>query len=417
MLGINRPGGRAAGTKADPVSTPVLDLYGDEFRSRPHEVLAALREQSWWAESPVGPAVLRHEPVQTLLGMRQLRTPGVDFLALQGITDGPLVETMRSFLLNADGEDHQRLRRLVSKAFTVRRVQDFRPAVQACADELIAALSLTDGVDFVAAFAEPYSLRVVCEFIGIPEGDSAQVNRWAHDAGLIFGFSVAEHAGRIESAVRSLNLFIDGLIEARRREPGPDLLSALILAEESGELLSDAELRAMVITMLSAGQGTVQFQLAQAIDTFIAYPDQWSLLADRPELAANAAEEVVRFCPSALLGVPRIAKSDVELHGTVFPAGTCLLPITGSANRDSAVFARAGTFDIRREPAGQLTFGGGIHYCLGAALARVELQEALPRLAAALPGLTSAGQAEWLAPTEAVYGPVRLPVRFRPVQT
>jgi cytochrome P450 len=266
----------------------------------------------------------------------------------------------------------------------------------------------------VAAFAEPYSLRLLCEFVGIPEGDSAQVNAWAHDIGLIFGFNVAEHAPRIEAAVAGFHLFLDDLIEARRRAPGTDLLSALIVAEESGELLDDAELRAMVITMVSAGQGTVQFQLAQAVDTFTAYPDQWRLLAARPDLAANAAEEVVRFCPSALLGVPRIAKEEVELHGAVFPAGTCLLPITGSANRDSAVFARAGTLDISRERTTQLTFGGGIHFCLGAALARVELQEALPRLAAGLGDLEAAGEAEWLSPTEAVYGPVRLPVSYRP---
>jgi cytochrome P450 len=175
------------------MTAPVLDLYGAEFRARPHEVLGSLREQSWWARTPVGPAVLRYEPVQTLLGMRQLRTPGVDFLALQGITEGPLVDTMRSFLLNADGADHQRLRRLVSQAFTVRRVADFRPVVRAYADELIAGLAGTDRADFVAAFAEPFSLRVLCAFVGIPEGDSAQVHRWAHDVALIFGFSVAEH--------------------------------------------------------------------------------------------------------------------------------------------------------------------------------------------------------------------------------
>jgi cytochrome P450 len=395
------------------MTAPVLDLYGAEFRARPHEVLGALRERSWWAETPVGPAVLRYAPVQTLLGLRELRTPGVDFLALQGITEGPLVDTMRSFLLNADGDDHHRLRRLVSKAFTVRRVEDFRPAVRGYADELIAGLAGTDRTDFVAAFAEPFSLRVLCGFVGIPEGDSAQVHRWAHDVALIFGFSVAEHAPRIEAAVRALHGFIDELIEARRRAPGSDLLSALILAEESGELLSDAELRAMVITMLSAGQGTVQHQLSHAVAAFAAYPEQWRLLAARPQLAADAAEEVVRFCPSSVLGVPRIAKVEVELHGTAFPAGTCLLPITGSANRDSAVFDRPDTLDITRRRATQLTFGGGMHYCLGAALARVELQEALPRLAASLRDLAPAGTAEWLAPTEAVYGPVRLPVSYR----
>jgi cytochrome P450 len=395
------------------VTAPVLDLYGAEFRARPHEVLGSLRERSWWAETPVGPAVLRYEPVRTVLGMRQLRTPGADFLALQGITDGLLVDTMGSFLLNADGADHQRLRRLVSKAFTARRVEDFRPAVRAYADELIATLAGTDRADFVPAFAEPFSLRVLCGFVGIPEGDSAQVNRWAHDVALIFGLSVADHVPRIGEAVRQLHRFIDELIETRRRAPGADLLSALILAEESGELLSDAELRAMVITMLSAGQGTVQHQLSHAIAAFIAYPEQWRLLAARPQLAANAAEEVVRFCPSSVLGVPRIAKAEIDLHGTVFPAGTCLLPITGSANRDRAVFERPDTFDIGRPPGAQLTFGGGMHYCLGAALARVELQEALPRLAANLRELAADGAAEWLAPTEAVYGPTRLPVTYR----
>ena len=155
---------------------------------------------------------------------------------------------------------------------------------------------------------------------------------------------------------------------------------------------------------------SVLWSARQAVATFLAHPDQWRLLADRPELAANAAEEVVRYCPSALLGVPRIAKTEVTLHDKVFPAGICLLPVTGSANRDGAVFARAGTFDIGRERTTQLTFGGGIHYCLGAALARVELQEALPRLAAGLRGLTAVGEAEWLSPTEAVYGSVRLPV-------
>jgi cytochrome P450 len=396
------------------VTAPVLDLYGVDFRERPHEVLGSLRERDWWAATPVGPAVLRYEPVQELLGLRQLRTPGVDFLALQGITEGLLVETMRSFLLNSDGDDHQRLRRLVSKAFTVRRVEDFRPSVRAHADDLIAGLARTGRADFVPAFAEPFSLRVLCEFIGIPEGDSAQVHGWAHDVALIFGFGVAEHRPRIEAALHQLHRFIDELIEARRRAPGTDLLSALILAEESGELLSDAELRAMVITMLSAGQGTVQHQLSHAIAAFTAYPEQWRLLAARPDLAANAAEEVVRFCPSSVLGVPRIAKADVDLHGTVFPAGTVLLPITGSANRDSAIFDRPDTLDIDRRQRPQLTFGGGMHYCLGATLARVELQEALPRLAASLRDLAPDGEAEWLSPTEAVYGPVRLPISYRP---
>jgi cytochrome P450 len=154
-----------------------------------------------------------------------------------------------------------------------------------------------------------------------------------------------------------------------------------IAAEEAGELLTDAELRSLVITLMSAGHGTVQHQLGNAMSAFMAHPQQWRLLAAEPALAAQAADEVVRFCPSALLGLPRIAKAGVEVNGVEFAAGSCVLPITGSANRDASVFEAADTLDISCKRLPHLTYGGGIHYCLGAALARVELQEALPLLA------------------------------------
>jgi cytochrome P450 len=146
---------------------------------------------------------------------------------------------------------------------------------------------------------------------------------------------------------------------------------------------------------------------------FMAHPRQWELLAAKPELAIRAAEEVVRYCPSALLGVPRIAKSAFSLHGIDFPAGACVLPVTGSANRDASVFEAAETLDISLRRPTHLTYGGGIHYCLGAALARVVLQEALPRLAARLGDPQPAGPGEWLPPTEAVYGPIKLPIGYQ----
>jgi cytochrome P450 len=288
-------------------TAPFLDLYGEDFRTDPHAVLGELRQQSWHAATPIGTAVLRYHEVQALVSMRELRTPGADFLAMQGITDGPLVETMRGFLLNADGEPHDRVRRLVNKAFTARRVEDFRPTVRGIADELTAELATREECDFVAAFADPFALRVLCRFVGIPEDVQAEVRRWTADIGLIFGFSVVEHSARIESALANLHQFIDELLEERRTAPREDLLSALIAAEEAGELLTDAELRSMVITLMSAGHGTVQHQLGNAMAAFTAHPDQWRLLAAEPGLAAAAAEEVVRFCPSALLGLPRIA--------------------------------------------------------------------------------------------------------------
>lgn len=393
---------------------PFLDLYGEDFLTEPYAVLGRLREQSWHAATSIGTAVLRYDEVQTLVSMRQLRTPGADFLAMQGITEGLLVDTMHGFLLNADGEAHDRVRRLVNKAFTVGRVEEFRPTIRGIADELIEEMAQSEECDFVAAFADPFALRVLFRFVGIPEDRQAEVRQWTADVGLIFGFSVVEHSARIETALRNLHVYIDGLLEEKRKAPKDDLLSALVAAEEAGELLTDAELRSMVITLMSAGQGTVQHQLGNAMSAFMKHPEQWRLLAADPGLAAQAAEEVVRYCPSALLGLPRIAKADFELNGVQFAAGACVLPITGSANRDASVFEAPDTLDISLKRATHLTYGGGIHYCLGAALARVELQEALPRLARRILEPKPTGPGEWLPPTEAVYGPLRVPIRYKP---
>ncbi|WP_020524632.1 cytochrome P450 [Catelliglobosispora koreensis] len=389
-----------------------LDLQGADFQANPYGVLAELREEHWQVPCAFGIAVLRYDEVRGMLALRQLRTPGADFLALQGITEGPLADTMRGFLLNADGQAHHRVRRLVSKAFTVAWVEAFRPAVARMAEELLDELDGQDECDFVASFAEPLALRVLCRFVGIPDDVSHEVKQWTADIGLLFGLSVAEHRARIESALDNLHGYIDELLTQRRAAPRDDLLTALIAAEEDGELLTDAELRSMVITLMSAGQGTVQHQLSNGMAAFMAHPEQWRLLRTQPRLAVTAAEEIVRHSPSSILGVPRIAKEDLSFAGLDIPAGAAIMPITGSANRDPRAYGdSASALDIERTGTPHLTYGGGIHYCLGAALARVELQEAFPLLAQRWPSPQPAGPGTWLPPTEAVYGPLTLPVK------
>lgn len=392
-------------------SRPFLDLYGVAFQSDPHAALKAVREQHWCADTPLGLAVLRHTEVQALLAHRSLRTPGADWLALQGITAGPLVETMRTFLLNTHGADHTRVRRLVTRAFTASAVAAFRPHLHQLASELTAELAerLAAGpCDFMHTFAEPYAWRALCAFVGIPAAALEQVRAWNADIGLLFGMSVASHAPRIEAALAGLHEFIDALVAQERLAPSDTVLSALVAAGEDGELLTPAELRAMVITLMSAGSGTVTQQLGHALLTMLARPELWQQVASEPAMLPQIIEEIMRYAPAVVLGVPRIAIEDLELNGLAIPAGSCLLPITGSANRDEQVFANAEQVDPTRTPHPHLSFGGGMHRCIGAALARAELAEALPLLATSLAGVRLAEPVAWCAPTEAVYGPTQI---------
>jgi len=342
--------------------TAFLDLCGEDFRTDPHAVLRKAREADWWVETSMGAAVLRFDEVQAVLSSWSLRTEAN--AALSGL----------------DGEEHQRVRRSAGRAFTARRVEEFRSETGFLADELVDGLG--SSVDFVADFARPFAVGALCRFVGVPE-------------------ELCEAATSEESG----DEVVGDLLDQRRRTPVNDLLSSLV-----DQSLTEAELRSLVVALLVSGSQTVQHQLSSAVAAFLEFPRQWELLGEDSSLAGAAAEEVVRFGPSMLLGTPRIAKEDIVLNGVTLPAGSRVLPVTASANRDAAVFAAPDRLDITVPRTAHLTFGGGIHYCLGAGLARVELQEVLPRLARAWPGMRANGDVEWSSPTDAVYGPTALPI-------
>ncbi len=387
-----------------------LDVHGAAFQGEPYPTLRACATQHWYADTMMGPAILGYEELHSVMYSRQFRTPGADFLAMQGITEGPLVTLIRGLLLSTDGEAHDRVRRLVSKAFTGPRVEAFRPRLRALAGSLADKLSAGEH-DFMAEFADPFGLHALGEFVGIPVEALAQVAGWTADIGLIFGMSVGQHAPRIMAAQAALDGYIDELLEARRSQPRADLLSALIAAEEAGDLLSDAELRSMIITLMAAGHHTTVRQLGAAMAVFMAHPEQWQALREDPSLAPRAAEEVARHSPTIVLGVPRIAKAQVVLRELTIAEGSCVMPVIGAANRDPRVFAEPDRFDIRAVRRTSLTYGGGIHHCIGIALARAELQEALLALSSRLRAPETAGPAPWHPPSEMGYGPVTLPLR------
>jgi cytochrome P450 len=386
-----------------------LDLFDPGFRPDAPAVLAA-REARWYARTPLGYAVLRYDEAAALLRDRRLRQGGVESLAAQGITEGVLADWMRLSLLTLEGEPHGRLRRLVSQAFTPRAVDALRPTMRAVAHALIDAFAAQGTCEFMAAFADPYPSRVIAALLGIPPARYPDFHGWATDLGLLFSYAVAEHRSRIEAALLGLAACVDGLLAERRAAPGADLLSALIAAEEAGDQLSDTELRHLVMGLVFAGQDTTRHQLGGALATFLTHPEQWARLAEEPALAARAVEEVMRVRP-AVPSIWQVATEDVEYQGLRVPAGTFLSLLVASANTDPRVFGPAG-FDIGAERPAQLTFGGGVHACLGATLARAELAEALPILAARLREPELAGDIRW-RPALGISGPVALPIRFR----
>jgi cytochrome P450 len=371
----------------------------------------AAREAGWYARTPLGYAVLRHAEVAALLRDRRLRQGGMESLAAQGIREGLLAEWMRTSLLTLEGEPHARLRRLISQAFTPRAVDRLRPTMRAVAHELLDAFAAAGACEFMAAFADPYPARVIAALLGIPQERFPQFQGWATDLGLLFGYTLARDRARIEAALLGLAACVDDLLAARRAAPGPDLLSALIAAEEAGDRLSDAELRALVTGLVFAGQDTTRNQLGCALTLFLAHPEQWARLAAEPALAPRAVEEVMRVRPT-VPSIWRVAAEDFDFQGLRIPAGTFLSLFVATANTDPRVFG-SGRFDITLERPAQLTFGGGIHACLGAALARAELEEALPLLAARLRDLVPAGDVRW-RPAMGIRGPLALPLRFRP---
>jgi len=254
-------------------------------------------------------------------------------------------------------------------------------------------------------------VSVIGALLGVPPGDFAKFHAWSTDLSLALGFDTAAQRERIEAALVALSAYVGSLLAERRREPGDDLISALIAVEEQGDRLSPAELNAMVTVLIFGGQDTTQCQLACAIATFLRHGAQWELLAKDPDVAATAAEEILRYEPAGS-GAPRVATEDFRWHDLEVKAGTVAHPSTPSANRDPAVYEDPDRFDVtRRLAAPQLTFGGGVHYCLGANLARAELQEALPILARRLPHLAADGSIEWRAQV-LIRGPKRLPIRF-----
>lgn len=409
VTGVDDPGRGQAGLRPVPDEVAFVDILDPSFRTDSPDVVAA-QAAGWYALTPLGPAVLRHAEAAALLRDRRLRPGSREMLLGQGVTDGPAARWWLDTLLNTmEPPDHPRLRRLVSGAFTARRVEQLVPALRRRAHDLVDAVADEGRCDFLPAFGDPYPLHAICEVLGVPDGLRPALAGWADDLGMIFTLGVPDFLPRIEAALAGLHDGVDELLALRRREPGDDLVSALIAAGDAGEQLSTDEVRAMVAELLFAATTTTRNQLGRAMVLFAEHPEAWALLRERPNLAANAVEEVMRLVPT-MPAISRVAQEDLQVHDLHVPAGTFLLIVVATANTDPRVFDPVG-LDITAERPPQLTFGGGAHHCLGSWLARIQMREAFTVLAERMPGLEIDGEPVWRPPA-GLYGPNHLPLRW-----
>jgi cytochrome P450 len=369
----------------------------------------------WLLKSLFGYAVWRYDDALGVLRDKRWHSASGKIPELMGITDERFLAQQGESILSAEGDMHTRLRRLVAPAFSPRSADRLRPFMRQVINDLVDTVAADGRADFARDICEPYPIPIICELLGAPKSDWKLFSRWANDILEIFSIDVASKLDLIADTQAELDEYTRGLIAARRDKPADDLLTDLIAAEEEGDRLSTDELVMMVNAVIIGGTDTTRNQLGCAVALFAEHPEQWALLAEQPELAPRAVEEAMRYF-GAVRGTMRYASTDIEYRDILFPAGTFIAIGLAEANRDSEVFSEPATFDItaKKSDQPQLTFGSGIHYCLGQALARAELQEALPLLARRMPNLKLDGPTEWKPDGVGIFGPAHMPITFDP---
>jgi cytochrome P450 len=398
-----------------------LNLWNAEFRANPYPTYARLRKSQ--------PVV----PVRTLVGQSWLITRYEDVVNVlkdprfsnsgrkhsnENSTGMPrwlprIFRTLANSMITSDDPDHQRLRNLVHQAFTPRRVEQMTARIEQMADELLAKAARKKVVDIVADYALPIPLTIISEMMGVPEKNRLEFHKRFAQFLETPSSGLVRMITQIPNGYRMMGFF-ESLIQLRKSDPQDDLITALVNSEQSGDRLNESELLAMIFLLLLAGHETTVNLIANGTLALLEHPDQMKLLHQNPGLIESAVEELLRFTNPVEYGATRFPQEDVEMHGLVIPRGSRVLAMLSSANRDETVFENPDTLDLARQPNRHLAFGLGIHYCLGAPLARLEGKIALNALVQRFPDLRLAvtpKQIRWRSAL-AVRGVKALPVRI-----
>ena len=376
------------------------------------EMAADLAKDHWLARTDLGFATLRYDDSVSLLRERRFHSALSQIRRMAGVQLDGYLTNRRSSILSMEGDEHTRLRRLVSPAFTPAAADRHRPAMRRVFSSLLAPALASGRCEFVRDVCDPYPIPIICEVLGAPPEDWMRFSEWATDVFKIFNQNLAVDLPAIEAASLALGQYMSTMIADRRLHRGEDLLSDLIAAEEDGDRLSTDEMTMLAEAVLMAGTDTTRNQLGCTMALFAQHPDQWAALVAQPHLVPRAVEESMRYL-GAVRSTMRFASSDLVFGDVLFPEGTFVTVHLASGNRDREKYESPQQFDITAERSGQqLTFGSGIHRCLGAALARAELQEALHVLVESVTSLSLDGPLTWKPTTFGIWGPASLPLRL-----
>ncbi len=406
------------------MTTPnlLIDFKSPEYRDDPFGLFARLRPRA--AVVPTRGSfvrgarfIMRYADVQAVLKdprfANDSRNAGL--LHPMGAWWMPrLFKSMQDNLANRDGSDHRRLRNLVQVAFTPKRVRQMEDVAQTTVERILDEAEHRGELELIADFALPLPLLIISEMMGVPEADRADFQRWTSALAASFAKGITGVLWAIPSGNRLMRL-IERIIEERRVEPRNDLITDLVAAESEGARLEAGEVLSMVFLLLLAGYETTVHLIASGTLALVQNPEQRQLLRERPELRDGAIEELARYTSPALYTTPRYAGEDLEIGGEAVPRGTALFPGVASANHDGEEFDEPERLLLERSPNRHLTFGQGIHYCLGAPLARLEVGIAIEALVRRFPKMRLAVPPErlqWML-SLTLRGLVTLPLRLK----
>jgi cytochrome P450 len=396
------------------------NLASQQFKANPYPFYARLREEApvyrtTLPSRQVAWLVTRYDDVLAVLKDERFAKDRFNAMPPERRAKMPwvpnLFKPLARTMLDVDGPDHTRLRALVHKAFAPRLIERLRERIQTLCDDLLTVVQHNGSLELIREYALPLPATIIAELLGVPLQDRAKFQSWSNSM-----VSVSS-SGDLLRALPQVWLFmryLRTLFEQRRANPRDDLVTALVQAEEAGDTLSEDELLAMVVLLLIAGHETTVNLISSGTLALLAHPEQMDLLRQNPALIKPAIEELLRYTSPVAMATERFAREDIAIGGMTIPCGEQVLAVLGSANRDERQFPNPDTLDITREPNRHLAFGQGVHFCLGAPLARLEGQIAVNTLLRRIPNLhlTSAPESLRWRKGLFLHGLEQLPLAF-----